>query len=108
MKKEVTSGNWIAVNLDSDSDGFAIKDKVLLERGYSDKIAEHIYNEADAKLMAASKELFEVVSNLITAFIHKEGDTKGNKVRTDIFKHCPEFRGIATKTMIAIDKATAK
>ena len=62
--------------------------------------------DANAKLIAASPELLEVCINLLDAFIHKENDKKGNQIRTNIFKYCPEFRDIAVAARHAINKAT--
>jgi hypothetical protein len=36
-------------------------------------------------------------ADLLDAFVHKEGDKRGNQARTDIFKYCPEFGQIATE-----------
>lgn len=61
---------------------------------------------ANAKLIAAAPEMLRILKELQQAFIHVEGDTKGNKTRTDIFKNCPEFRKLAADTRNAIEKAT--
>lgn len=55
--------------------------------------------EANAKLLSA-------LQTIMNCFVHKDGDAKGNKVRTDIFKHCPEFRQACVEARGAIDKAT--
>jgi hypothetical protein len=62
--------------------------------------------EANAKIIAAAPELLKVCTDLMSAFILKENDKKGNQTRTNIFKYCPEFREIAVATRSAIRKAT--
>lgn len=62
-----TGGEWIAVKV---KDGWAIKERELHEKGFSDRIAELNHypdheQEANARLIAESKNLFKIVGELI-------------------------------------------
>lgn len=46
---------------------------------------------ANLKLIAASPELLRLLEKVQEMFVHKEDDAKGNKVKSDIFKYCPEI-----------------
>ena len=61
--------------------------------------------QANAHLIAAAPELLESAENLLAGFIHVDGDTKGNKARTDIFLRCPEMGDLCARMREAIAKA---
>jgi hypothetical protein len=48
--------------------------------------------EANARLIAAAPAMYDALRKLLDALIHVEGDTKGNKARTEIIKQCENFR----------------
>lgn len=67
----------------------------------------HCVNTYD-ELKAQRDELLEACEGLMAAFVHVEGDVKGNKARTDIFKHGQGKGGMAeaaNKARVAIAKA---
>jgi hypothetical protein len=47
--------------------------------------------EAAAQLIAAAPDMLNALELITNAFIHKDGDIKGNKARTAIFKYCPDM-----------------
>lgn len=49
-----------------------------------------------ARLIAAAPDMLNALELILNAFIHKNGDIKGNKARTAIFKYCPDMREAAT------------
>ena len=51
-------------------------------------------------------DLITAAQSILDQFIHQDGDEKGNKARTNIFKHCPGMGNAAARTREAIDKAT--
>ena len=42
--------------------------------------------------MKTEKDLLSVCKMLQSLLVHVEGDTKGNKLKTDIIKQCPDVR----------------
>jgi len=60
--------------------------------------------EQNAKLIVQSPEMLRLLKAVKSAFIHVDGDVKGNKTRTEIFKNCPEFAQIATDIRRTIEK----
>ena len=61
---------------------------------------------ATAALIAAAPELLAALEIVLEAFIHKPGDTKGNKARTAPLKYCnAEFSAALTAARAAIAKA---
>jgi hypothetical protein len=56
-----------------------------------------ITKEAFHALLNERNDKYEAIAMLKTiseTFIHIDGDTKGNKVKTDIFKYCPNVRDV--------------
>jgi hypothetical protein len=75
MKTQHTPGPWVTMPT---NDGFAIKEKELLERGFSDRIAEinHYPKEtaqANARLIAAAPELLEALEYVVKW--HRDNDS---------------------------------
>ena len=102
MKTKHTKGKWNFIAITSDETG----EDIALIKAMSSGCSRNDESLANAKLIAQSPELLKVCMDLMYAFQHKEGDIKGNKVRTDIFKYCPEFGELAVKTRSVIGKAT--
>lgn len=72
-------------------------------------IIGYIHQEHSDKISGMlndNQKLLSALQTIMNCFVHKDGDAKGNKVRTDIFKHCPEFRQACVDARGAIDKAT--
>lgn len=110
MKTNHTAGKWAYDGTDLI---LSEKEKVIADispcNGYGEPIdvpESSSEREANAKLIAAAPELLEALQMLKDCFIHKEGDKRGNQVRSDIFKHCPEFAKACTNARYAIEKAT--
>ena len=53
-------------------------------------------------------DLLEVCKELYSAFAHKAGDEKGNKLKTKILEACPDIVNKLNNTRAAIAKATNK
>ena len=53
---------------------------------------EHGESEANARLIAAAPELLAALEALQDAFIHVEGNTKGNKAKTEVIKYNDDIR----------------
>ena len=71
---------------------------------------EHTEEEitANAALLAAAPELVEALQGLMDAFIHTEGNKRGNQAKTDIIKYNqPHVSGALNRARHAIDKAEA-
>jgi len=43
-------------------------------------------------MKATKKELYDALALAYELFIHIEGDTKGNKIKTKIIAECPDVR----------------
>ena len=63
---------------------------------------------ANAQLISAAPDMLAALEAFQDAFVHIPGDDKGNKVRTQIFKHCDNMRLAAVAMRTAIAKATGK
>lgn len=109
MKTTHTKGNWHFRTGESDNFCEIIGDygtnKVIMVAP-KDCFVNKSEAEANGRLVAAAPDLLKVCTDMIEAFVHKEGDKKGNQTRTNIFKYCPEFREIAVSARHAIEKAT--
>lgn len=111
METKHTKGEWkignsfaeLCTDINSDNGK-----RICEVKHYKSIVNDSTYKEglANAKLIAQSPELLQVCMDLLSAFQHKEGDIKGNKVRTAILKYCPEFRELAVKARNVIEKAT--
>jgi hypothetical protein len=98
MNAKHTPGEWVVLKIE---DGYAIKERELLDNGYSDRIAV-LYEypaeaAANAKLMAASKDMLEALQ----IFFELDNEPK-------IHGAMPVFlRTFRDKAKAAIQKATA-
>lgn len=61
---------------------------------------------ASAQLMATAPELLEALKLLKNAFIHTNGNVKGNKAKTDIITFNPEVGDALNTAQAAIEKST--
>ena len=92
-----TPGPWVIMPT---NDGYAIKEKELLERGFADRIAElNQYpaeqQEANARLIAASPELLEALK--IVVKWHRENDSgEGELFGRDYITTCIQAIARAT------------
>ena len=50
---------------------------------------------ADARLIVAAPLMLEALQCMLDAFVHVDGDPRGNKARTDIFKYGQDAGGMA-------------
>ena len=64
--------------------------------------------EANARLIVAAPDLLAACEAIMDAFVHVEGDIKGNKARTDIFRQCVNMRRAVDSARIAIEQATER
>jgi len=97
---------WVAIKT---KDGYAIKEEGLTENGFSDRIAEvNEYpkeREANAKLIASAPDLLKALQQLQAAFIHIEGNKKGNQAKTDIIKYNDDVKEALNNARVVINKA---
>ena len=63
-------------------------------------------NDEVVKLIAAVPNLLAAIEQLQEAFVHILDDTKGNKYRTGIIKHCENMRLALVNARYAVAKAT--
>jgi len=59
--------------------------RMVIGEGYNEETDESIHKTA--KLFAAGPKILEALQTLKNSFIHAEGNTKGNKAKTDVIKY---------------------
>ena len=55
-----------------------------------------------------NQELLETCESLMSLFVHIEGDTKGNKIKTKILADCPDITKKLNAARNVIEKAKGK
>lgn len=108
MSTQHTAGPWKALSPLGEGDYGVLSQNVNASGNfYVATLPNGAHEEAaaNARIMAASPDMLAALEMLVNAFIHKEGDTKGNQARTNIFKHCSDMAAAATAADRAIRNA---
>jgi len=84
--------NQFYISNDSDNGDTVIRNgdqeiiaRMVIGEGYNKETDESIYKAA--KLFTAAPKILEALQTLKDSFIHVEGNTKGNKAKTDVIKY---------------------
>ncbi len=110
MKTQHTAEPWIIQEHKDKNFGIDLtegKNGKVICNVTSHYIAEHEEAQANARLIAAAPELLAALQQLKDAFIHIEGNRKGNQAKTDIIKYNDDVRDALNNARIILDKAIA-